>query len=75
MIVHDGITGSMDMNLSRLQETVKDREAWHAEVHELAKSRTQLSDCTTARCYIMKIFVTMKLKGIIQEGYAWYNLN
>ena len=44
MILHDGITGSMDMNLSRLQETVKDREAWHAEVHELAKSRTQLSD-------------------------------
>ena len=58
MMLHDGITDSMDMNLSRLQETVKDREAWHAEVHGLAKSRTQLR--TTARCYIMKIFVTMK---------------
>ena len=37
-------TDSMDMNLSKLQEVVKDREAWHAAVHEGAKSRTQLSD-------------------------------
>ena len=36
----DGITDSMDMNLSKLQEMVKDREAWHAVVHEVAKSRT-----------------------------------
>ena len=36
----DGITDSMDMNFSKLWETVKDREAWHAGVHEVAKSRT-----------------------------------
>ena len=36
----DSITDSMDMNLSKLQEIVKDREAWHAAVHRVTKSRT-----------------------------------
>ena len=36
----DGIIDSMDMNLSKLQETVKDRGAWHAVVHGVGKSRT-----------------------------------
>ena len=40
----DGITDSMDMNLSKLQETVKDREAWRATVHGVTKSRAQLRD-------------------------------
>ena len=40
----DSITDSMPMNLSKLWEIVKDREAWHAAVHEVAKSWTHLSD-------------------------------
>ena len=38
-----GITDSMDMSLSKLQDIVKDRKAWHAAVHEVTKSRTGLS--------------------------------
>ena len=42
----DSITDSMDMNLSKLQEIVKDREVWHVAVHGVAKSQTLLSDWT-----------------------------
>ena len=40
----DGITNAMDMNLGKLQEMVRDREAWHAAIHGVSKSWTRLSD-------------------------------
>ena len=57
MSLVDSITDSVDMNLSKLQEIVEDRGAWHAAVHEVTKSWTQLRDTTTT---VFRIFISVK---------------
>ena len=73
----DGITDSTDMGSSKLQEMVKDREAWHAVVHGVTKSWTQLSDWTTTFYFKWTIprwfpaLFQQQMKGRKQKCFLW----
>ena len=63
----DGITDSMDVSLSELQELVMDRKAWHTSINGVAKSRTRLSDWTELNWTIPEAIALLKHRQIAQD--------
>ena len=63
----DGITDSIDMNLSELQELVMDREAWRAVIHGVTKSQTRLSNWTEQKQYFNWILLNSSLQVVYTE--------
>ena len=67
----DSVTDSMDMNLSKLQEIVKCRGAWHAAVHGATKSQTRLSDWTTAAAIFRCLDVSQAIYPFTPGRVSW----
>ena len=64
----DGITDLMDVGLSELRESVMDREAWHAAIHGIARSRTQPSDCTELNsCIAGRFFTNLAIREVLEK--------
>ena len=64
----DGITDAMDMNSGKLQEMVRNREAWHAAIHGVAKSRTHLGDWTAATNSYAEILTSEVMEvGLLED--------
>ena len=78
----DGITNAVDMNLGKLWETMRDREAWHATVHEAAKSWTQLGNWTTTISWLQSghhvvnffhlVGVSVSIRQLTGNGSEYY---